>query len=341
MAIYIRVQALQNKPTESDKKKRPQTDNFVEAISHFKLLDDSVQPPGKHLVELLHSKFHLTPEEEVVLSKNYQSLVVKIGQWAAGDEKLFHWTGESSWLRMCPNKDDYIGLWFYMLAIRLLNGLSILIYTKSHTVETSLGGTIHCATVVSEWADVVKAKTVDNKTLLVADSYYLDRLGWQILQNKKIPYICAIQQCRFQELADKAKTKSKHEGDTAMMYNEKTKDMLVTHWYAEAKIGRKFVMSNAYTKTAGNTRKGFVPGCDDFSLMFNTCDHFNREMHDKTWPHRCSTAPHQLHNYHMTCMLLNTYNIWLDKKKIAVNDLSFKEFGVQLANELYLYSLSI
>jgi hypothetical protein len=228
-----------------------------------------------------------------------------------------------------------------MLCARLANGKSLLIYTKSHTCETVLGGTIHCATVVSDWANVVNAHTSDGKTILVADSYYLDHTGYEFLTEKAVPFICAVQECRFNELATKAKEKSKHEGDTALLYNEQTKDMFVTHWYADAKIGRKFVMSNAYVRKTGNTRKGYVPGCDDFSLMFNTCDHFNRDMHDKTWPHKCSTANHQLHNYHFTCMLLNTRNVYMSLKEIDDSDLSFKEFGVKLADKLYKYACTL
>ena len=49
-------------------------------------------------------------------------------------------------------------------------------------------------------------------------------------QQIKWLFICAIQQCRFKELLDRAKPKCKHEGDTAVPYND---DMFVTHWYAK------------------------------------------------------------------------------------------------------------
>jgi hypothetical protein len=341
LAIYIRMQALQQRPTESDKNRRSQTGSYKQAVAYFHDRMPDHLPPGNHLVELLHSKLLISPKDEALLTENYLSKVVSLGQWVAGDEKLFKWTGESSWLRMCPNKDDYIGLWFYMLCGRLSSGKSFLLYTKSHTVETVLGGTVYCSQVMSDWGDIVTTKSTEQKTFLVADSYYLDHAGYEILTEKKVPFVCAIQECRFAALAKKARTKSRHEGDTALLYNDDSHDMFVTHWYADAKKGRKFVMSNAYTRSAGTTRKGYVPGCDDFTLTFNSCDHFNRDMHDKTWPHRCATAPRQLHNYHFTCMLLNTMNVWMWLTNKSENSVSFKDFGLDLADELYEYSVML
>lgn len=320
LAIYIRVQALQNKPTESDTKIYPQDDNFKEAINYFRDNDFPISPPGLNLVKLLFAKFYISPTQEKIISQNYQSIVGLLGQWVAGDEKLFHFTGESSWLRMCPNKDDYIGLWFYMLCGRLATGKSFLLYTKSHTCETVLGGTIYCSQIVSDWGDIVKKYTTNGKTVLIADSYYLDQTGYEILMEKKVPFVCAVQECRFTELAMEAKKKSKHEGDTALLYNDTNNTMFITHWYEEKKLGRKFVITNAFKRKPGNTRKAIIPGCDDFSLTFNTCDHFNRDMHDKTWPHKSSS---------------------LSISEIDEKNLTFQQFGLELANQLYKYACSM
>jgi hypothetical protein len=341
MSVLIRVHALQDKPSESNRIRYPQKESFVEALNHFKDLNKDVDPPGLNTIEQLFRSFLISPGEESILNEQYVSIVRHLGQWVAGDEKLFHWTGESSWLRLCPNKDDYIGFWFYMLCGRLASGKSVLLHTKSHTCDTVFGGGINCSTVMAEWAEVIDTKTTDGKTLLVADSYYLDHAGWEILTEASVPFICGVQPCRFPVLSEKVMRKSKHEGKTALMYNEKTQDMFVTHWYSDSKIGRKFVLSNAYSKCKGNTRKAFVPGCDDFSLMFNTCDHFNRSMNDKTWPHRCGSTQAQLHNYYLTCMLINTMNIFCDFYGLSENDVTFQDFGVQLADELYEYSCTI
>ncbi len=56
-------------------------------------------------------------------------------------------------------------------------------------------------------------------------------------------------------------------------------------WYSDEKLSKKYVYSNCYHKLAGKTKKTFLPECNDFTSAFNVCDHFNRSLHDKSWPH--------------------------------------------------------
>ena len=83
---------------------------------------------------------HLSSLHESYLSQCFQEAVEVLGQFVAGDEKLFKWTGESMWVRKCPGKDDELGLWNYGLVAELENGLGFLLYILCHKYETSLGG---------------------------------------------------------------------------------------------------------------------------------------------------------------------------------------------------------
>jgi hypothetical protein len=301
---------------------------------------DGEAAPGISLIELLWNKFTLGPEEEKFLTERFLAAVSILGQWVAGDEKLFKWTGESQWVRMCPQKEDELGLWNYELCARLSNGLSYLLYVRSHLCETSLGGGVQCASVVQDWGKIVKEHSTDDATILVADSYYLDRAGRQILHGIEVPFICAVQACRFNTLAKRARKIAHHAGKTALLYCWELHEMFVTHWYPEP-LGQKFVLSNAFTASEGNTRKGWVPGCDDFSIMFNVCDQYNRSLHEKSWPHRCQTAPQQQHNFLFTCILMNTYHAYLDAQHLRPENLDYKSFGEQLADELYTFACGL
>lgn len=100
-----------------NKAKHPRRSNFAESIEHFcgivEELDGGV--PGVSLIELLWAKFHFNREDETILSSQFQEAVESLRQFVAGDKKLFKWTGESQWVRVCPQKEDEVGLWNYEL----------------------------------------------------------------------------------------------------------------------------------------------------------------------------------------------------------------------------------
>ena len=127
-AVLTCVHGLQPRPLENQKKKVPQSQAFREAVNHLDNLDVGGPKIGVDTVKITYSKFVIGHEDAELLSSQYLKKVVSLGQWVAGDEKLFKWTGESGWLRMCLNKDDYIGFWNYMLTARLPTGKVFLIH---------------------------------------------------------------------------------------------------------------------------------------------------------------------------------------------------------------------
>ena len=58
-----------------------------------------------------------------------------LGQFVAGDEKLFKWTGESMWVRKCPGKDDKLSLWNYELVAELFKRMAWGSYSTSCAIS--------------------------------------------------------------------------------------------------------------------------------------------------------------------------------------------------------------
>ena len=57
----------------------------------------------------------------------------------SGDEKLFHFTGNSCYIMMAPSKPTRIGLWMFQLVAELENGFPMLIHMSMMAVETVRG----------------------------------------------------------------------------------------------------------------------------------------------------------------------------------------------------------
>jgi hypothetical protein len=252
---------------------------------------------------LLHKKFLFYPDIKAELSENYQSIIKFLGYWVAGDEKLFKFQGVSGWQRM---KHDSIGLWTYELCGRLPGGLGFLIHTYSHSVSAAMGDSIPTAEVMKKWGSIISdLKAIAHNTLLVSDSYYLDQTGQYWLEELEIFYLCAVQDCRFPGLAEMAKQHCKQPGKTAIFHNEPSNESFILHWYPDGHLRKKYIFTNCLTRENRNTQKAWVPGCDDYSLMFNVCDHFNHTLHEKTFPHHPSSDLTALHDFHFSCLLLN------------------------------------
>jgi hypothetical protein len=119
IAARIRVQGIHNTPQRNTKNGKPQRAGFLLAMEHFKSTFPDLSCPGIDTVEKIHNSILITPNEEAQFSANLENSIVSIGQWVAGDEKLFKFTGKSHWVRLVPNKPDKIGLWSYMLTCKV------------------------------------------------------------------------------------------------------------------------------------------------------------------------------------------------------------------------------
>ena len=84
--------------------------------------------------------------------------------------------------------------------------------------------------------------------------------------------------------------------------------------------------------------KAWVPGCDDFSLMFNTCDHFNRELHDTTFLPQAFRWPSLLPWFPPLCHSSHAY---LASNGIPHKDMSCQESILAFSEQLYVYGASL
>jgi hypothetical protein len=130
LAVYIRVQALQEKPIETEKKVDPQRKSFQAAMNFFHEKFEE-KPPGINFIEKLKAHFHISVKEETLFQKNFLVAIISLGQWVAGDEKLFRFWGNSGWIQICPNKPDHIGIWIYELTAKVFYIIIVFCYVNN------------------------------------------------------------------------------------------------------------------------------------------------------------------------------------------------------------------
>ena len=121
-----------------------------------------------------------------------------MGNFVAGDEKLFHFTGNSGHIRLVVPKSDRIGLWFYELCAPLMGSLSFLLYFRMHVCNTLLGQELKTIEIIQEWANIIKSKGKHEEykpsTMLCMDFYYLTQ---EAKENIEVPFVAAESLPRF------------------------------------------------------------------------------------------------------------------------------------------------
>ena len=103
--FLLRIIAIGNAPRENRKNERPLRDNLQEALDYFKEIDSRLSIGRSHL-DLLLPRYTVPEELLENLSINFQSILISLGRFVCGDEKLYHFTGESEFIRLIPSKPD-------------------------------------------------------------------------------------------------------------------------------------------------------------------------------------------------------------------------------------------
>ena len=101
-AVYVLILGRQKRPLENTNNKRP----LLTAINLVREVLDK-----KNRKETFPQSLSLTRDNHISFSANYSelnsanfvSLVFQLGQFVAGDEKLFHFTGKSGNVRLVRN----------------------------------------------------------------------------------------------------------------------------------------------------------------------------------------------------------------------------------------------
>lgn len=149
LAIQIRIIGKFRKPTENttNKDSRPMRIAIDEARAHFRTLGAEVA--NTSIMQRLLSKMLLTEDYAVLLSKKFRDFVLSLGDYAAGDEKLWRFT-DSGNVRLVLSKPDRVGFWFYELCFPLRTGKSYLSYTRLHN-STTTGQAIPTREIIQDW----------------------------------------------------------------------------------------------------------------------------------------------------------------------------------------------
>lgn len=339
LAFTIRIIGLQNRPLWNRKNSRPLREAVEEASTHFQEKFPNWAPLGvKKVLRLIACAF-ISKEMYAMLSTKFQNIVTNVGEYVSGDEKLFHFTGNSGDIRLVPSKPDRVGLWFYEMCMPLRNGKSYLLYMKLHSTDKAYGETIPVMTIVQDWANIVKSKGKPN-TLLVFDSYYLDGAGRKHLHDENVKYVGAITKERFGALFDKVKDKIQRPGDWYGLHNPQSKESVVYCWDQDINIGKKLVISNAMKLTDSLRSSMIVPIIDLYKITFKACDVYNKNLHDRTWPHRHGGRKRSgdfglIHNFALSCILQNVFNSYCEICDIDMSTLDFETFCIELSDSIY------
>lgn len=124
-------------------------------------------------------------------------------------------------------------------------------------------------------------------------------------------------------------------------YNVDTNYMFIHKYEKNEDLGRKFCCTNAFRKSFRvRNFDGIIPVYDLYKLTFAACDTFNRQLHDRKWPHRRGSGKRTGDDGHhdkfaMGCILQSTFNAYKLKADPDRGNMCFKLKCFALANVLY------
>lgn len=354
LAVYIFIVGEQNGPKEGSGMKRPLRNSIARAVDHFKIQYPGQKIVSASLLDRFWGRFYFPAEIWPSICRNFQNLLLRPGRCLAGDEKLLHFAADSGYIRLVPSKPDRTGLRFFELVVILDNGDPFLVHAKlSNSSASSNGDSIPVNAVVEEWAKVAQFFVEMKRSqapILVFDSYYTDNEGRKILNENNVKFIGAIVPSRFTNLMDNLAEYGdmvEKPGQTASIFKEETNEIFVHHWDIMSDIGKKYVISNAFDRVpATSANPGVVPVYDQYKNLFNACDKFNRNLHERKYCHRTGGNTRtgdngQTFKFIMACILQNTFNAYKSTLTDATGDITFRDMCQLLSSFLVGHSLNI
>ena len=350
IAIYIRIQGLQNKSSESHPIRNPLKTAISEARHHFDTTFNNqrteCKTPGNDVIEKVFANFLITKNYFKDLSANFQSIIVELGQYVAGDEKLFRFTGNSNLVRMVPHKPDKVGLWYYELVCRLRTGQPYLLYFRLHDAFEQ---TISPTEIVKDWCRVIRRKDVPGavykrETMLAFDGYYETKDSRAFLNDpvEGVLFVGSVIKERVKWLFDRVCDKIEKPGDWHLIHNQTTGETFSYVWDTNKDVGKKLTLSNAFTRTNGKWEGPYSVLYRTYKQMFADCDNFNRSLKDRTWPHRKGGRNSQgafgnQHDFAFSTILQNTFNVYNSMLSENTQISTFRDNALILSDALYEY----
>lgn len=333
LALYIRIQGLQNKPLRSKPAMRALRANIEEAKDYFRTTFGE-DPAGLEVavgitnVERFVAHFHIGSEQHYeFLCDNFRVLLEWYGETVCCDEKVFAATGNSSYIFYVPAKGQ-LGLWMCEMICVLPNGLPYMIGIRQRRVMRTRGEKLPVADIVRDWLPILLLKVQpqlhgETKLVAVANSFYFSHDAIEIWRSsdavdRGVRFISATTEYKQSALAEWITDKVTKPGQWAGLYHEANKELFVHHWkvgVADNKKAKKYVLTNALKRTTGVQPLASTPGSDEFQAMFGRCDNFNSQLVDSTWPHK--HGGHNIlgergieHDFAFTTALINAFNVF-------------------------------
>jgi hypothetical protein len=275
--------------------------NRIDEAKEFLRRETGIQLCNTDKIEKIIAKVLLTKEYSDEISLNFQSIVRKLGQTIAGDEKLYFFSGNSGNVRLCISKPGRIGLWFYELCCKLRVGdqqLSFLLDVKMHD---SLAERVSVTSIVKRWHTCMKSigkelvlegSHPNPKTYLAMDSYYeCDEARQYLLsEGQNFTASCSADRVKVEKIRVHKDHPSNVPGDTRTIYNEESKELFTYHWDTQKGVGEKYNLSFGFIHSDAKATvarfKDIIHGYGYYKQSFEQCDNFNRSLHDHCWPHK-------------------------------------------------------
>ena len=234
------------------------------------------------------------------------------------------------------SKPARVGLWHFQGAVPLQNGLPYIAHTKLNNANKAAGETSHTVYVMTEWADAVLKHNPNS--VLFMDSYYMSKAGLEMVREKCLKVIAALNTGRFKRFKKHMESKVKNAGETSYLHNNQTGETIMFHWSINSNIGKKMTYSTCFKVEKGKQPPNTIPIFDHYNAGFNRCDRFNQQMHGKTWPFKSGGKNrHGMEgntmNYWFTTTLVNGWNAFAATRAQGQSDENFKDYCCDLAIE--------
>ena len=320
LAMYI---AICGTGRTHHKRQRPLREDIQDCIDTFQLMaPEGIRIPGRETFELLFARFLLSRDHMAELCANFRSILSHIGRVLACDEKLFHFTGNSAYIRLIPQKLG-VGIWIYDATCVLENGDPYLVHCKQSVSLPAKQIKEPVVGIVKEWFSLSKEfSTKDNYIgpVVTYDSYYNVEETRQLARTTGTPFVAAVMPSRFGNLIAilrRIGTKVAKPGDTAA---EERGELFVNHWDIDPKKGKKFCLSNAFVERPSLRSGDFiVPVYDHYDLMYRGCDQFHRLLSDTLFPHKAGgkNTPGEFGSIHRFLMAVALKNIFSAVRNIG------------------------
>jgi hypothetical protein len=293
----------------------------VDGIRNWLRMNTGIIPPGSSKSVCILANFQITSGDYYrTLSENFNTALIRLGAYAAGDEKLLHFTGKTCNIMKVISKPDRVGIWFYELAVRLPDNHGYLINIRVNDFNDLEGIHNPVHDVVQEWINALQEdvpfRPLDANLVLVFDNYYMSNATRNLVlgRNQKICASCKVN--TFNDLSAVVAVEVANPGEHYALCNPNSGEIFVGVWDPDERIGKKFCLTNAYdwvVAPAPNNLsylKEMIPGYDLYKTIFNLVDRVNYYIGNTKFPHKSGGKNHpgrkgHEHKFAMMCIMKN------------------------------------